>query len=142
MQSAPLPFLPPLEPDETEECNRFVALKLVKLGNLAWDTMYRMVSGFREQPSDARLAFYLSHEPFVEYLQTPNQIPTAEVDPMGMPVMMPAPSLMEINSAECAWMMADYAKLLKQKAAKVDESTTFASASADVPTSASGFPSL
>lgn len=111
--SEPLPWIPPLEPEYAERANSEVALKLVELGQVAWSLMFRMVSGFMEQPEEHRLAWYLQHEPLATFFTRPNLLATAAVDPMtGLPAPpIPTPSLMELNSVQCAIMLADAAKL-------------------------------
>ena len=111
--SEPLPWFPPLEPPQVEQADTVVALKLVELGQVAWEVMFRMVSGFMEQPEEHRLAWYLQHEPLATFFNQPNLLARQGVDPMtGMPLPpIPAPSLMQLNSVQCAIMLADAAKL-------------------------------
>lgn len=111
--SEPLPWLPPLEPQQVEEADTIVALKLVELQQLAWEVMFRMVSGFMEQPEEHRLAWYLQHEPLATFFNQPNLLARSGVDPnTGMPLPpIPAPSLMQLNSVQCAIMLADAARL-------------------------------
>jgi len=120
------PFLPPLTPEQAEFGNRVVALKLVELGELGWKTMFPMVSGFDEQPDEARFAWFVTHEPIIEYMSMPQMIPSSSIDEeTGMPAPpVQSPSLMQLNSVKCAEMLADYSKLQKRfikKAMKDDE---------------------
>ena len=80
--------------------------------------MFKWSSGFMEQPAEQRLAFYIAHEPLMDFFFQPNMIPSTagqvEVDPMTgqqQPAMLEAPSLAQINAVQVAAMMKDAAAL-------------------------------
>ena len=115
--TTPPPFYPPLDtPEQVEFCDTVVALKWVELEQFTFDTVMPMVSGFLELPDEQRLAYYLAHEPLMEFFMAPNTMQTSAVDPAtGMPIQgIPAPSLHELNAVYTAKLMADSAKLYKR----------------------------
>ncbi len=59
----PLPFFPPQEPAAAQRSSDAASRKLMELSTLAFDAMYKMVSGFRDMPPRQRLAWYQAHEP-------------------------------------------------------------------------------
>lgn len=123
MQPPPMPRLPPIlgpdgRPDgkRMHELNLEAAQILVKLRETAFDVMFRTVSGFFEQPDQQRVAFYLTHEPLMQWFTQPNQIQSGEIDPAtGQPAPpVNAPPLMQLNQTLCEKMAADAATLYER----------------------------
>ena len=116
MTMQPTPMLPPLEPEQVEASNTRVGLYLAKLGVTAFDEGLDVMSGFKSLPSAQRLAYYRGKEAqfgdLNTWLTSPNLVPTEQVGEDGMPQPpIQAPSLMELSSLTCAWMLDDAGKL-------------------------------
>jgi hypothetical protein len=125
-QTEPLPFLPPLTVEEFQQAKMMIIPKLAEFRQFCWNFMFRWSSGFMEQPSEVRLAFYMAHEPLLDFFFQPNLIPSAsgmaEVDPMTgqqQPAMLEAPSLHEINAVQVAVMLKDAATLYTKFGKKI-----------------------
>ena len=119
-QQAPPPFLPPLTPEQVEASNTRVGLYLAKLGVTAFDEGFDIMSGLRKIPKAQRLALYRSKEAQFGSIQTwltqPNLVPHEGTDEQGAPLPPePAPSLMELSSLTCAWILKDAATLFAEE---------------------------
>lgn len=117
-QSAPLPFFPPIESEQIEPYNLEVAQHLTELSIEAEKVMCKAVIGFFERPEDERMAFYVMHEPLLDFFILPQPIASA-MPPVPDPVTgMPPPpmmaSLVSLIPIYCADMMNDAASLYKK----------------------------
>lgn len=118
-----MPPLPPImgadgQPDgqKIHLLNVSAAKLLNDLRVMAWDVMFRTVSGFMEQPERMRLAWYLQREPLIVFFSQPNVIPAGGNDPETGEALQPtqAPPLMEINRQQCEKMLMDAALLYEK----------------------------
>ena len=128
MTMQPAPMLPPLDPQQVEASNTRVGLYLAKLGVTAFDEGFDVMSGFKSLPSAQRLAYYRGKEAqygdLNTWLTSPNLVPTEQVDAQGMPQPpVQAPSLMELSSLTCAWMLDDAGKLFAAEGEKLANGT-------------------
>ena len=119
-QAPPPPFLPPLTPQQVEASNTRVGLYLAKLGVTAFDEGFDIMSGLKKLPKPQRLALYRSKEAQFGSIQTwltqPNEVPHEGTDQQGAPLPPePAPSLMELSSLTCAWILKDAATLFAEE---------------------------
>lgn len=115
------PYIPDLTPAQFEASNIRWALHLAKLGVMAFEQGFDIMSGLRNLPSAQRLAFYRGKEAQFGDLNTwmtqPNLVPR-EPDEQGQPQEpIPAPPLMELSALTCAWMLDDAAKLFAKEEA-------------------------
>jgi hypothetical protein len=127
-QAEPMPFLPPImDLKVLKAVNMQVAQHLYKLDVFASMVMFKLVTGFPDQPAEQRLAFYLSKMPIEYWLTTPQQVPTMQpqldpvmggpmTDPMtGQPVMatQEVPPISQLSPTIYQWFLEDSAKLIK-----------------------------
>jgi hypothetical protein len=127
-QAEPMPFLPPImDLKVLKAVNMQVAQHLYKLDVFASMVMFKLVTGFPDQPTEQRLAFYLSKMPIEVWLTTPQVVPTMvpmadpmtgapAIDPMtGQPAMQTQeiPPISMLSPTIYQWFLEDSAKLIK-----------------------------